>query len=375
MLDGALSYLAAQQGADGAWGDFIFSVGHSTDWISGYVGQTLVPYSSQHPRLKRTMQWLLETEVKGEWGYNTLCPHNADATANIGLFLWNFARQAQEITLPDELFNAITSQLQRYQHSDGGFSTYIESLDDIIEQHWLDSHVEITATCGRYLLLAAGSMTDSICAALEFLMKHRTNEGFWHAYWYEGPLYSTNQVLKFIKEAVQIGWACEDIRTNIRQTLAFVLQMQKDDGRWALYPELPSEKAEAISTALALDILMNGLAILLAPASGERPDVNKIPVFEQGWFGSLSQAISRGLIWLQRTQEDDGSWPSSYILRTPDSSCAHPWLTRFPQASYAKANHVACDQQRNFTVATVIHMFNTLKSLPFLSGLQSEVLK
>ncbi|QBD77685.1 hypothetical protein EPA93_17485 [Ktedonosporobacter rubrisoli] len=375
MLDRALSYLTAQQQSDGAWGDFLFSIGHSTDWISGYVGQALIPYPSQHEALKQAMQWLLKTGVNGEWGYNARAPHDADSTSNIGLFLGNLAKKLHSTTLLEETLSQITAQLQRYQHPDGGFSTYIDSIGDnyIVRQHWLKPHTEITATCGRALLLLEGSLTEPVRTALAFVLQQQTSEGSWHAYWYEGPFYGTNQAVKFIKEAVQAGWHDAHQRAAIKQALAFVLRAQKSDGGWALHPDYLAEETQAAPTALALDILTQGIDILLAQESGEKADTKAVSAQEQVLLHSVAQAVSHGLSWLRRNQENDGSWQPAAILRIPDPACTQPWLSQFPRASYGKINHKVYDQQRNFTVATVLHMLNTANKLPYLQELQREI--
>lgn len=351
-LDNALDYILQQQGSEGEWGDFLFSIGHSTDWVTGYVGQSLMPFLTRcGSHLEKASQWLLSTFNKDGWGYNIRAPRDSDSTANSVLFLVHLS---QMLDVSQPLYQAIMTTLTRafaklatYQHNNGGFSTYTrkdrEGGFDIVQQFWLTPHLEITATCGRCFLLSTGHVTDRVRDSLNFLLLNQDPQGTWPAYWYDGPFYGTAQVLHFISKAIQSGWMDSRIKACVQRALQAVMSQQRDDGGWALYDDQPPQ---AVATAVAMQVIIASMEILSS----------------QDMFApSIKAALQHGCLWLHQHQQNDGSWLPSYLLRVPLPECEKPWLERFPHSSKGDLQHVTIDQQRIFTTVTVIQTFAMLQ--------------
>ena len=181
----ARAYLLTHQLADGTWRDFDLAAGSSDAWMTAYIGLSLlaVPRAlrteEQLMALARAASWLLaHAAIDYGWGYNGLCPTDANSTAYAVLFLRGCGYE-----VPAGTYNTLLS----FQQPDGGFATYHPLWRG---DSWGVSHSDVTPVVMRALRPRLGD-TGWCDKAGQFVSSHQAEEGVWNSFWWQSPYYST----------------------------------------------------------------------------------------------------------------------------------------------------------------------------------------
>ncbi len=315
----------------GYWNDFSYVAAGGRDWITAYVGWSLL----QTPHTDRTVIDQAGRLLKRDyhpahgWAYRPGLPRDADSTSWALLFLAESGADMELAAARDELL--------RYQNPDGGFPAYptTEKIGQYIGagperdlSAWCDSHLGVT--CAAILALqAAGTARDapSLRKARDFVRQQQTAAGYWHSYWYYGRTYGTAHAVRVLRER---DTAAD--RERLRHAQTWLEENQRPDGSWASgQSEGPGRPFD---TALAIRALLD------------------LPDFHH-------QIMARGVKWLLNEQQPEGHWPSYPTLQLPPGSDHAPWqtpawpLTRWPPKGDF---HGVCvpDENGFYTTATVI---------------------
>lgn len=259
----------------------------------------------------RAAQWLIEREVtiRGDWSVNNPYPvasgwsfefrndyyPDTDDTMMVLMAL----RFAPPSGVPDDALRKIFARalpwLLSFQCRDGGWAAF----DKDVTQRWLESipfadhNAILDPSCsdltGRMLeLLGAigygrgGPVVERACA---YLRRTQEPDGSWYGRWGVNYIYGTWQVLRglhSIGEPMDQAW--------IERARDWLESCQNADGGWGETPqsyEDPSLKGRGESTPSQTAWAVMGLC---ACGDTSRP------------------AIRRGMGWLLRNQNRDGSW-------------------------------------------------------------------
>ncbi len=270
-IEQARKFIFSKMGNDGLWKDFESRThGESVDWISSYIGLSLLQSGASASELNLTAGAILERQNKeyGGWGWNEKIVPDADSTAFAIMFLSYFGCDV----------NRAKDFLLKHQKSDGSFGTYIP---DLIRRHygipieksvdgWCHGISDVTASA----LHALGNAEDSV----KYLIKNQTDEGFWRAYWYNNDIYSTVHAVRALKKH-----GCQE---SIEKAQLWLAQQK-------IVPEVPFYIALSLQGLMASE--------------------------------NFSKQVVDGINRLLDLQEEDGSWKSYPILRFPSHSNTEPW--------------------------------------------------
>jgi squalene-hopene/tetraprenyl-beta-curcumene cyclase len=287
-------------------------------WDTAYalfaLGEAGVPPSD--PRMLKCADWMLSKQVthKGDWAvkckaepggwyfeFNNEYYPDVDDTAMVNLSLLH-AQHPNERYQHETVQRAIDWVLAM-QCKDGGWASFDKDNDRMVFQYvpfadhnaMLDpATVDIT---GRVLeMLAAYGYTRQdkpVRRALEFLRRNQESDGSWFGRWGVNYIYGTMLVLRGFEA---MG---EDVHEpHIQQAAEWLRSVQNSDGGWGetcgsyddphtrgVGPSTPSQTAWAV-----LGLLAAG-------------DIR-------------SDSVSRGIVYLLRTQRPDGNWDEPYYTGT-----------------------------------------------------------
>jgi squalene-hopene/tetraprenyl-beta-curcumene cyclase len=302
-------------------------------WDTGLCAMALsaagVP--PEDPNLVRAGEWLLEKRIRerGDWAVKR---PNAPAVAWYFEYANEFYPDVDDtaavlmaldgVRLPnDPEKRAICSQAIEWtfamQGRDGGWASFDVDNDRMIfsqipfadHNAMLDpSTSDITARVLEMLARYAFDQSDArIRRAIDFLKNEQEPDGAWFGRWGVNYIYGTWQVIK--------GLSCigEDVeQPYIQKGAAWLRSVQNSDGGWGescrTYDD-PSLRGQGPSTASQTAWALMGLI-----ASGD----------------TSSPAVQRGLEYLVRTQNADGSWDEEWFTGTG-----------FPRVFYLKY-HLYC---------------------------------
>lgn len=262
-----------------------------------------------HDSLQRGLRWLEEKEVRvpGDWRrknphhessgwafeFNNVFYPDTDDTAMVLIALR--LAQPRDREKYAQLFHRAVEWLLSFQCRDGGWAAF----DKDVMQGWLedvpfaDHNAILDPTCsdltGRTLELLGYIGFDRndlrVHRALQFLKETQEDDGSWYGRWGVNYIYGTWQVLRGL---CAIG---EDMRQDwIVRAAEWLESCQNDDGGWgetcATYDD-PSLKGKGPSTPS-----QSAWAIMGLCAAGHLH----------------SRCLQRGIDYLVRTQNGDGSW-------------------------------------------------------------------
>jgi len=327
-VEGAVQFLVVGQEPEGCWRDFATAAGESEDWITGYVGWALCSTGKLPAEaLQRAVAWLQASQFpEGGWGYRRDVVVDADSTA------WCLRFLIQTDFSQRDLDKALTILL-KHQHATGGFSTYsrpdhirawmqMEETQDL--SGWCEPQLCVTAVA-TVTLLDSGFESDArnVLSTTGYILAHQQLNGYWHSYWWAGPHYATAHILQAMSRLDNIDAEVAALAHE------WLLSSQLADGGWSYMPGRPSTP---FYTALALQ----GLLAENSPCP------------------STLSAMQRGVTWLVKNQERDGSWRSSALLLLPQPQEREPWKIKEWPVSILGTGIARRDHRRFFTTATVL---------------------
>ena len=265
--------------------------------------------SAEHPAIVRAAEWLASKEVriKSDWAvknrhheasgwafeFNNVHYPDTDDTAMV-LMALRLAKPRDPERL-HTLFDRALQWLLSFQCRNGGWAAF----DKEVTQRWLedvpfaDHNAILDPTCsdltGRTLELLGYIGSDrtaaSVRRAIHYLRETQEEDGSWYGRWGVNYIYGTWQVLRGLRA---IG---EDLRQDwIVRAREWLASCQNEDGGWgetcATYDD-PTLKGKGESTASQTAWALMGLC-----AAGD----------------PYAPAVERGLEFLVRSQNGDGSW-------------------------------------------------------------------
>lgn len=274
-----------------------------------------------HPSLLEGAEWLLEREVRrpGDWAANDVdaepsgwyfeyanafypdCDDTAEVLQALGAVeapdpeLRRRIRRARERGL---------SWLLAMQNEDGGWAAFDRGCGHNVALTcvpFADHNAMLDPSCaditGRVLELLAdegfGRTDGPVERAVEFLRREQLEDGSWYGRWGCNYIYGTCFALRGL---AAVG---EDMnRPRYRRAAAWLKSAQNEDGGWGeplgTYTD-PSLKGEGPSTAA-----QTAWAVLGLDAAGE----------------ASSPELRRGVEYLLRTRDEDGSWTDRWWTGT-----------------------------------------------------------
>jgi len=283
--------------------------------------------SEHHPLLKRAAEWLMSKEIRirGDWvrknparvepsgwvfEYNNQWNPDVDDTAMVLLALRQIPTDHPEKR--DECFRRGLNWMMTFQCKDGGWAAFDKDCTkNILEKVPFADHnamldpecADITARILELLGYEGWSLEHpQVKEALQFIREHQEPDGSWYGRWGVNYIYGTWQVLRGLRAMnlnMQEAW--------ILKARGWLESVQHDDGGWGercnTYDD-PVFKGQGPSTASQTAWAVMGLCAFDNP---ENP------------------ALKRGIEYLIRTQNPDGSW-------TEDEATG----TGFPKVFYLK---------------------------------------
>ena len=283
--------------------------------------------SENHPMLKKAAEWLMDREIRfyGDWvhknstkveasgwvfEFNNKWNPDVDDTAMVLLALRKIPTNDPQRR--DECFQRGLKWMMTFQCKDGGWASFDrDCTKNILEKVPFADHnamldpecADITARILELLGYEGWSREHhQIQEALEFIRDHQETDGSWYGRWGVNYIYGTWQVLR--------GLRAMNLDMNepwLQRGRAWLESVQHDDGGWGercnTYDD-PVFKGQGPSTASQTAWAVMGLCAFDDP---ENP------------------ALKRGIEYLIRTQNPDGSW-------TEDETTG----TGFPKVFYLK---------------------------------------
>ncbi|HVU28458.1 MAG TPA: squalene--hopene cyclase [Verrucomicrobiae bacterium] len=266
--------------------------------------------SENHPKLKRAAEWLMEKEIRfrGDWQYknpakveasgwvfeyNNKWNPDVDDTAMVLLALRKIPTDNPKKR--DECFRRGLKWMMTFQCKDGGWAAFDKDCTkNILDKvPFADHNAMLDPECADItarileLLGYEGWNRDhhQIRPALEYIRKQQEADGSWYGRWGVNYIYGTWQVLRGMRA---MNWDMnEDWLQRGRKWLESV---QHADGGWGercnTYDD-PIYKGQGPSTASQTAWAVMGLCAF------DDPD---------------NPALQRGIEYLIRTQNPDGSW-------------------------------------------------------------------
>jgi squalene cyclase len=336
-IESAQMFLLQRQSSDGCWRDFATSAGESEDWVTGYVGWSLLssgrlPVEAQ----QRAAQWLIESQFpQGGWGYHRHVVVDADSTAWCLRFLALVDQSNQNSSDPGarKAMDDGISVLLMHQHADGGFSTYrdpepirayIQAAEDRDLSGWCMPQLCVTAAA-MAALHETGASKSALKSGVTYSLRQQ-HGGFWHSYWWEGPHYATAHTLRALTSLPG-----NEGKAAVSAAHAWLRSCQQTDGSWGTsIAKGQHEMGRPFYTALALQGLL--------------PDDSD----------ASQNAIRQGVQWLIQHQESDGGWQASARLLLPETHDQLPWLTHDWPEQIQGTGIARRDHRRIFTTATAL---------------------
>ncbi len=273
---------------------------------------------AEHPMMKKCGDWLMEREIRfrGDWihqnpanveasgwvfEYNNKWNPDVDDTAMVLLALRQIP--TDNVKKRDECFQRGLKWMMTFQCKDGGWASFDKNCTkNILEKVPFADHnamldpecADITARILELLGYEKWSMSNpQIGEALEYVRKQQEPDGSWYGRWGVNYIYGTWQVLR--------GMRALNLDMNQSWLLKgrdWLESVQHADGGWGercnTYDD-PVFKGQGPSTASQTAWAVMGLCAFDDP---NRPSVR------------------RGIEYLIRTQNEDGSWAESETTGT-----------------------------------------------------------
>jgi squalene-hopene/tetraprenyl-beta-curcumene cyclase len=265
---------------------------------------------AEHPLMKRAAEWLMEKEIRflGDWKYknpvnvepsgwvfeyNNKWNPDVDDTAMVLLALRQIP--TDDPKKRDECFQRGLNWMMTFQCKDGGWAAFDKDCtNNILDKvPFADHNAMLDPECADItarileLLGYEGYSVDhpQVKDALRYIRKQQEEDGSWYGRWGVNYIYGTWQVLRGLR-AMNLDMH----QPWLLKAGAWLESVQHDDGGWGercnTYDD-PVFKGRGPSTASQTAWAVMGLCAFDDP---ENP------------------ALKRGIEYLTRTQNADGSW-------------------------------------------------------------------
>jgi squalene-hopene/tetraprenyl-beta-curcumene cyclase len=265
---------------------------------------------ADHPKMKRAADWLMEKEIRiaGDWvhknpakvepsgwvfEYQNEWNPDVDDTAMVLLALRQIP--TDNPARRDECFKRGMKWMMTFQCKDGGWAAFDKDCTkNILEKVPFADHnamldpecADITARILELLGYENWSRDHhQIREAIDYVKNEQEEDGSWYGRWGVNYIYGTWQVLRGMRA---LNWNMKE--EWLQRGKTWLESVQRDDGGWGercnTYDD-PIYKGQGPSTASQTAWAVMGLCAFDDP---ENP------------------ALKRGIDYLCRMQNDDGSW-------------------------------------------------------------------
>ncbi len=266
--------------------------------------------SENHPAMKKCAEWLMDREIRfaGDWihknpanvepsgwvfEFNNKWNPDVDDTAMVLLALRKIPTDNRQRR--DECFQRGLKWMMSFQCKDGGWAAFDKDCTkNLLEKvPFADHNAMLDPECAditaRILELVGYENWDAknsqIRRAIEFVREHQEPDGSWYGRWGVNYIYGTWQTLRGLRA---MNWNMDE--EWLQRARFWLESVQLDDGGWGercnTYDD-PIYKGQGPSTASQTAWAVMGLCAFDDP---ENP------------------ALKRGVEYLIRTQNPDGSW-------------------------------------------------------------------
>ena len=304
--------------------------------------------SEQHPAMKKAVDWLISKEIRfrGDWQYKNPAKVEAsgwafeyenkwnpdvDDTAMVLLALRKVPTDNPR--LRDECFKRGFDWTMTFQCKDGGWGAFDKDCtQNILEKvPFADHNAMLDPECAditaRILELlgyeGVGLDNPQVNEAIQFIREHQEEDGSWYGRWGVNYIYGTWQALRGMRA---LNWNMNE--PWLLKARHWLESVQHQDGGWGercnTYDD-PVFKGQGPSTATQTAWAVMGLCAFGDP---------NLP------------SLKRGIEYLARTQNEDGSWtehettgtgfPKVFYLKYDMYRNAWPLLA---MATYRKLRH------------------------------------
>lgn len=304
-INKGVDYLLSSQQQSGWWKDFHLTPGSSDEWVTAYIACHLARL--KYPKTNEALDsaWkILKTRYRENegWGYNVLTPADADST----IWTWHFATTAEFI---DEFPEPGFDMMDTYLTAMGGITTYSVSgtlginapnFDSLNFNGWKIPHYCVT---GAYAL--AGKQY-----AIDYLLAHQNEAGYWYSYWWDGPEYAT---------ALSVEALFNKDASKYKKEIDSAVKWAFDQAQKELDSPIPNNFKVAL-------LLKTGLC---SPAGK--------------MYDKLIKAMADCLL---NSQQYDGSWKACAGLRSPVPE----------DTDHEKGENILVvkDEKKNFATVTIL---------------------
>jgi len=273
---------------------------------------------AHHPRMKRAAEWLMDEEIRfrGDWVHKN--PADVEASGWVFEYAnqWNPDVDDTAMVLlalrliptdnpkrRDECRTRAIRWMMTFQCRDGGWAAFDKDCTKSILEKvpFADHNAMLDPECAditaRILELLGYEGWDRDCPqvqrAITYLKGQQEADGSWYGRWGVNYIYGTWQVLRGMKA---MGWDMDE--PWLQRGAAWLRIVQLPDGGWGercnTYDD-PIFKGAGPATASQTAWAVMGLC-----AMGDASD----------------PALARGVEWLIRNQNTDGSWTEEEITGT-----------------------------------------------------------
>ena len=271
-----------------------------------------------HPKLQRSADWIMDREIRfrGDWIHKNPSPVDAsgwvfefankwnpdvDDTAMVILALRHTATNPP--ARRNECRDRAIKWMMTFQCRDGGWAAFDKDCTKSILEKvpFADHNAMLDPECAditaRILELLGYEGWDrshpQIVRGIEYLRSQQEDDGSWYGRWGVNYIYGTWQVLRGMKA---LGWDMQE--AWLRRGADWLRSVQLPDGGWGercnTYDD-PVFKGAGPATPSQTAWAVMGLC-----AMGDLQD----------------QALQRGVDWLVKNQNADGSWTEEEITGT-----------------------------------------------------------
>jgi squalene-hopene/tetraprenyl-beta-curcumene cyclase len=227
----------------------------------------------------------------GVWKYFPTVDEIAADIDDLGIAMQFFINSSHKEIIDKICSNAIQISLENEYNIDGGIGTWIipntnrtplqvTQVKYNLEKWGTGPDVEVVANYIYSLYLYNKLLYDNVITkALNYIVLHQQQEGFWYSRWYYGFFYGTYVCTRILQL-----YNKRTYQENIQRAISFILNNQHEDGGWG------ENKSDPLSTAFALLTLKTCKSC-------------------------SSKQIKMGDFFLFRTQLENGGWQTINFIR------------------------------------------------------------
>lgn len=305
--------------------------GQSDVWVTAFIAAHLRGHLERAVDAQ-THAFLLACRLgDGMWSYGHGVPSDADSTAWCLLALKGTRGRAGLTSAArrqalDGIWSRAGDDGVATFAADGAIAAYIGASASQSTAGWTAGHPDVTAAA---VLASVADRPQQAESALAHLIARQTAAGWFDAYWWRGPHYTTTLMLRALE---LLGRRLE--RERAAAVLHALQREQMPDGGFGLGSDA---QADAFTTALALESLSH-----------------------LSYLGG-AQARRAAALALLKAQQADGHWAGGHVLRLPAPEVVDPRHVGRWMRDGRGGNSYVLDRDGLFATAVACHSLALLQ--------------